>query len=170
MPNWKPINGYEGLYEVSDEGEVMSLKYYGGSRRHLMKFTPDKDGYLQVGLYKDKKCKKRKVHRLVAEAYLPNPNNYDCINHKNENKTDNRAENIEWCSKAYNNAYGERVKTIPQKKKRPIVQKTLAGEPIKVWESASDAGRTKEYTQSGISLCLTGRNKTYKGFLWQYAD
>ena len=111
---WRPIEGYEGLYEVSSYGRVKSLeKSYirkngiidHKSERILIPIK-DKDGYLQVKLYKDKKQYTRKLHRLVAEAFLDNPYNKPEVNHKDEDKTNNRVDNLEWCDGKYNINYG----------------------------------------------------------------
>ena len=112
---WRDIPEYEGLYQVSNMGQVKSLNRYvrGNSNSKmfkkgiLLKFSSDKDGYLTVGLHKDKKQKLMKIHRLVALAFLENPENLPCINHKNEIKTDNRVENLEWCTYQYNATYNE---------------------------------------------------------------
>ena len=112
---WKPIDGFNGYYEISNFGNVRSVKRYvrsrGGSRpvESRMKeqfFNPR--GYLRVALFKEQKCKKFFVHRLVAMAFIPNPLNLPFINHKNEIKTDNRVENLEWCTAEYNDNYGSR--------------------------------------------------------------
>ena len=109
---WKPIVGYEGLYEVSSYGRVRSLDKYD-SRNCFRKgkvLSPFKDryGYLSVVLSCNGKCKTINVHRLVAKAFLPNPDNLPQVNHKNEDKSDNRVDNLEWCDSKYNNNYGTR--------------------------------------------------------------
>lgn len=108
---WKDVVGYEGLYQVSNLGRVKSLFRY----KKILKQFEDNKGYLRVTLYKNNKSKSIKVHKLVAEAFIPNPNNYDCINHKDENKTNNRVENLEFCSFYYNLMYGTRVQRIAKK-------------------------------------------------------
>lgn len=108
----KPIEGYTGYY-VSDDGKVFSDK--SGEMIEL-KLQKDKDGYLVVGLKRDDGVKKTcRVHRLVAEAFIPNPNNYHYVNHKNEIKDDNRVENLEHCSHKYNDNYGTKSKKISEK-------------------------------------------------------
>ena len=107
---WKEIPGYESLYCVSNKGRVKTLQKYnlrGQLRKEkILKQYINKKGYLYVVLFKDRKCKKFRVHRLVAESFLPNPDHLPCINHKSEIKTQNNVENLEFCSVAYNNAYG----------------------------------------------------------------
>lgn len=113
---WKDIKNYEGLYQVSNMGNVRSLDHYvdhGRWKNHKkvvkgkpLKFKLDKDGYCVLALYKNGSRSYRRVHRLVAEAFIPNLNNYTIVNHINEIKNDNRAENLEWCTIEYNNNYG----------------------------------------------------------------
>ena len=114
---WKPVVGYENLYEVSNLGRVKSLKDNKGRYREKIKSSSDNGrGYLNVCLYKNGKGKRCYIHRLVAEAFLDNPNNYPIINHKDENKQNNHVSNLEWCDYEYNNTYGtcvqRRVKTM----------------------------------------------------------
>ena len=114
IEEWRPIEGYEGLYEVSNLGRVRSLDMYvkvgyGNYRLHKGKVlspTKNKNGYLKVNLYCNGKQKTIDVHRLVTEAFLPNPDNLPQVNHKDENKTNNRVENLEWCDVKYNLSYG----------------------------------------------------------------
>lgn len=109
---WKPVVEYEGLYEVSNLGNVYSYK----SNRNL-KQSKDSNGYIRINLYKDSKPIGILVHRLVAEAFISNPNNYPIINHKDENPSNNHVENLEWCTYEYNNNYGTRNKRISEANK-----------------------------------------------------
>ena len=102
---WKAVKDFEGLYEVSDKGNVRTLKWYGGSKVKLLSQVENKRGYRQVNLCNGK-GNMRYVHRLVAEAFIPNPNNLPCINHKDENPRNNCVENLEWCDQKYNCNYG----------------------------------------------------------------
>ena len=107
---WKDIKGYEGIYQISNYGEVMRLMSYD-SRGHLrsskiLKQRTNQYGYLQLGLHKDGVEKKYLVYRLVAENFIDNPNNYPEINHKDENKQNNSVSNLEWCDRNYNVNYG----------------------------------------------------------------
>ena len=103
IEEWKAIPGYEGLYEVSNKGNVRNVR-----RNTLLRLTKTNKGYIQVGLSKNGILTVLKVHRLVAQAFLPNPDNLPMINHKDEDKTNNRVENLEWCTAKYNNTYGTR--------------------------------------------------------------
>ena len=110
---WKDIEGYEGLYQVSNLGNVKRLRHgdykcvqgYRVFPERLKILSFDKKGYLQVGLSKNNKQTMRRVHRLVAEAFIPNPNEYPMINHKDENKANNNVNNLEWCDARYNVIY-----------------------------------------------------------------
>lgn len=114
---WRQIEGYE-QYSVSDSGEVRN-----NVTGRLLKQTIDKDGYLMVTLHYGKR-KWVGVHRLVAQAFVPNPDNLPCVNHKDEDKSNNSVENLEWCSVAYNNGYGARgLKTSIAHKKRFLTLK-----------------------------------------------
>lgn len=105
MEIWKPIKGYEGLYEISSFGNVRSLRR-NTTNGKIIKSQKTKTGYYRVGLCKNGKLKHYFVHRLVAKAFILNPDNLPQVNHKNECKTDNNVDNLEWCSMLYNVRYG----------------------------------------------------------------
>lgn len=120
---WKDVEGYKGIYQVSNHGRIRSLdrmltyKTRYGVFQHLqrgkiLKQHPDDRGYLWVKLHDLKSKKTVKVHRLVGEAFIPNPLNLPCLNHKDEDKTNNAASNLEWCTHAYNNSYGTHLQKI----------------------------------------------------------
>ena len=123
--NWRDIVGYEGLYQVSNLGMIKSLDRivscrWGQNKRlngNLLSMTPDPDGYLSVALSKQGKRKTYRVHKLVAQAFIPNPEKLPSINHKDENKTNNNVKNLEWCTVKYNNNYKDRQQKIAQKRK-----------------------------------------------------
>lgn len=154
----KDIKGYEGLYAITPEGEV-----YGYKRRRFLKPASEKNGYLRVCLCRDGEMKWYLVHRLVAEAFIPNPENLPQVNHKDENKTNNCLQNLEWCDAKYNNNYGTHIEKI----KKPILQYTLNGEFVSEWQSATDVGIVARYN---INKCLTGKNKTAYGYAWKYKE
>lgn len=132
---WKSIEGYEGLYEISNYGRVKSLErkiLAGKGCNH--KYNTLKERYIATKCYgkypavvlcKNGITKRQTIHRLVARAFLPNPNNLPCINHKDENKLNNRADNLEWCSYKYNNEYHNRVQKCKSK-----ISSTLKGRPL----------------------------------------
>lgn len=160
---WKPVVGYEGYYEVSNLGKVRSLIF---GKHKILKQYPDKDNYLTIRLVKDKKQKYYSVHRLVAQAFIPNTNNYPVVNHKNEIKVDNRVENLEWCTVKYNNNYGTRYKT--SNKKTPIVQLSKDGVIIKKWDKIINASITLGINQGSIVRCCKGKLKSTGGYIWRY--
>ena len=167
---WKPIKGYEGLYEVSNFGRIRSLDRWCSHRRgkqlkkgKILKTRQTWDGYLIVNLYKAGRIKTVKVHRLVAEVFLPNPNNYKEVNHKDECKTNNIVSNLEWCDRKYNINYGTRTEKCSKK----VYQYTLDGKFVKEWKSTAECCRNG-YNQGNVAACCLGKLKTYKGFLWEY--
>lgn len=158
----KDIKGYEGLYAITPEGEVYSYK----SKKFLKPGTNHK-GYLFVNLCKNGKVKCVRVHRLVAMAYLPNPDSLPQVNHKDENKTNNCLQNLEWCDNKYNHNYGTINERISNSKKIPILQYTLDGEFLREWSSATDVGKK---VQHHICDCLKGKQKTAYGYKWFYKE
>ena len=114
---WKDIPGFENKYQVSNIGHIRSLNYKRTGKCKIMKTPIDNTEYLQITLCKNNKKYKYKVHQLVALVFIPNPNNYPQVNHKNEIKTDNRVENLEWCTPKYNNNYGTHNARVSATKK-----------------------------------------------------
>ena len=160
---WCPIKGFEGLYEVSDQGRVKSIGY-GDDR--ILKPQRIKTGYLLVGLRKNREQKWYLVHRLVAQAFIPNPDNLPQVNHKDENKDNNFVHNLEWCDRKYNCNYGTRNQRIS----KPVLQFTKDGELVKDWKSTNDVERNLNCSHSSISECCLGKRKTAYGFIWKYKD
>lgn len=160
---WKDIEGYEGLYQISSFGRVKSLKY---GKERILKPLVDKDGYLLAILCKEGKTKNHKIHRLVASAFLPNPNNYPCINHKDENKQNNCVDNLEWCTVKYNINYGTRTEKCSKK----VGQYDLKGKLIKTWKSIMEIERRTGFFRSNITACCRGykNHKTAYNYYWQY--
>lgn len=113
---WKDIEGYEGRYQVSNLGNVKSLNYNHTGKEKIMKPQLCNKGYLRVELCKDNKRQKYLIHKLVADAFIPNPNNLPCVNHKDENRLNNNYENLEHCTYTYNNTYGNRIKKFLETK------------------------------------------------------
>ena len=130
---WKDIEGYEGLYQVSNKGRVKSLKrkICSNSNNHKYNTLSEKllklsggGKYIQVILCKDGKTSAKLVHRLVAQAFIPNPNNLPCVNHKDENKKNNDVRNLEWCTYKYNNEYNGRIEKCKDKISLTLLSKT----------------------------------------------
>ena len=158
----KDIKNYEGLYAITSCGKVWSYR-----NECFLKPYLNKKGYMRVCLRKDGEKKMYSLHRLVAEAYIPNPDNLPQVNHKDENKANNCLQNLEWCDCKYNNNYGTCIERRSSKHKKPILQFSLNGELIREWECAYDVG---EEAQSNINKCLTGKTKSAYGFTWKYKD
>lgn len=173
MEEWKNIKNYEGLYQVSNKGRIKALPRTwkctnGGTRSHeeiILSQANGTKGYKLVHLSKNGISKTYKVHRLVAEAFIPNTNNLPQINHKDECKENNSVENLEWCTNEYNNRYGNRI----LKSSKAVYQYSINNELIKKYNSVSDAARLNNYNSIGnISNCCLGLKKTYKGYKWSY--
>lgn len=175
---WRAVQGYSGLYEVSDLGRIRSLpreiKTYNGGKwtrpGKIIKPITNKDGYQQVHICKDGKQTTRKVHQLVALAFLENPDGFLEVNHKNENKADNRAANLEWCSREYNINYGTARKRTGIANGRPVIQYSLNGEKIQEFYSSYEAQRRLGVIEQSINLCCLGRRQQAGGFRWKYVD
>lgn len=178
---WKPVAGYEGLYEVSNNGMVKSVRRTNYSGRsygkrliggHLLHQITDKDGYKSVSLSKNGVRKPFRVHRLVATAFLDNPERLPIINHKNENKADNRALNWEWCSIAYNNHYGKgycehRFLNVRKAVKQLDLNNTLVRMFKSISEAASALGVNRNTIARRINSCSV---KPYNGYIWVSAN
>lgn len=195
---WKDVVGYEGLYQVSNLGRVKSLGFDKWHKGRVIK--PHFDGlkhYLFVQLHKNKTSKKINVHRLVAKAFIPNPNNLPQVNHKDENKTNNNASNLEWCTNEYNINYNngsamkkaiktryERydVKKLVAKTKAtkikngsfsaeiPVNQFTWSGDFVARYVSATKANKKTGVQMHVISRCCRGIYKQGGGFIWVYDE
>ena len=192
MEIWKDIKDYEGLYQVSNLGRVKNL--YDGRhkkfREKILQQQKTKKSYLVVTLQKEKVRKQFFVHRLVAQTFLPNPNNLPEVNHKSEIKTQNNVENLEWCNNDYNIHYGTGIirgsenrkgKTLKEETKKKIgesLSKAIlqinkdTDVIIKEWSSMAEIKRELGYNQSNISKCCNGklRNNTSYGYKWQYKE
>lgn len=183
---WKDIKGYEGYYQVSNLGRVKSLVrivYDDKGNKHvntekILSQSDDCHGYYKVSLCKDGKSKTMKVHRLVAFAFLENENNFNCVNHKDENKKNNNVNNLEFCTHRYNCNYGTAIekrnlsrnnKEIAKGFCKKVYQYNAKDELIKIWDSSIS---TKEFgfIPSCVSACCRGRIKTHRGFKWSYYD
>lgn len=152
---WKEIPGYAGLYQVSNLGRVKSFKNQYGHGVRILNGERTKSGYIQVSLNR----KRYKVHRLVAMAFISNPNGWPQINHKNEIKTDNRVENLEWCTGKYNVNYGTAIERRSKKRGKPV----MCVETGDVFDSCNAAGRELNLDFSHIAKCCRGELKQHKG-------
>lgn len=159
------ITGYPN-YVITEDGKVYSFKYCKPRRLHT---HIDRNGYERVGLCKNGKQSLIFVHRLVAMAFIPNPDNLPWVNHKDENKTNNRVDNLEWCTSKENNSYGTRLQRIAESNKKEVLQLDENGNIINRWKSQTDAGRALGLDKRNINACLKGRRSRCGGFKWRYA-
>ena len=167
---WKDVPEYEGLYQVSNLGRVVSLR-----KNKIL--TPKKnwDGYFRIQLWRYNQNVYIGIHRLIAEAFIPNPKNKPYINHKNGIKTDNRVENLEWCTQLENIKHAIKMglkKPCPKNwrvSSKPIVQLTLNGEFVKEYPSQMEVERVLGINHSNVSAACKGKIKTLKGYVWRYA-
>ena len=175
---------YEGLYKVSNLGRIISLNYLHTGRAELMNPVKTKYGYLQVLLYKNGKRKMCKVHRLVAETFLPNPEGKPEINHKiegdegktlnmvifNKDGTVNKEKTtIEWVTSKENNNYGTHNERVAKANSKRVIQLSLLGDFIREWPSIMECGRNG-FNQGAVCDCCNGKRKTHKGFRFMYYD
>lgn len=179
---WKPICGFEGLYEISNFGRIKSLNYNHTKKEKILSQIKNNKGYLYVDLYKNGKEKNCRVHRLVANAFIENPSNLPMVNHIDENKENNVVENLEWCDAKYNLTYGgcqqRRVTSTDykaigrknsEKLSKQVYQYDLNRKLIKIWESTQECQR-HGYSSGNISSCCSGKRKTHKGYIWSYVE
>jgi len=183
---WKPIADYKGLFEVSSLGRIKSLEREVVNnltgRIHvkpeiICKQQKNGHGYMCITLQRPGKKDKRRryVHQLVAEAFLSNPNSLHDINHKNEDKTDNRVENLEYCDRKHNMNWGtlqerKRNKMYKNTEERfsDVVQYTVNMKIVAVYKNAGDASRKTGFRRGSISRCCRGERNTYMGYKWGY--
>lgn len=188
---WKPIPGYEDYYLVSENGDVWSVR----SKRNLVPKL-QKSGYLRIALSVTGCRKDFPIHRLVALAFIPNPENKPTVNHINENKTDNRVENLEWATTHEQNVHGTRTaramantdwavrsakmdyveiarkhdySTMNSAQMKKVAQKDREGNVIRLFDSIGQAARSVNVSPGHIWQCCNGQRKTCKGSVWQYA-
>ena len=172
---WKDIKDYEGLYQVSNWGEVKSMNYNHSGKEKILKPGTYKSGYLYVVLYKNNKRKHFSIHRLVAEAFLEIPEDikqyigtvYLQVNHKDENKQNNNVENLEFCDIKYNSNFGTRNERIAAKISKIVLQYDLEGNFIKEWKSTMECDRNG-FSHGHVAACCRGELKKYKGFIFKY--
>lgn len=176
METWKAIAGYEGLYEVSDLGRVRSLNYNHTGVAKILNPRKNRGGYLLVALFKDGKRKDMQVHRLVAQAFIHNPNNLETVNHRDEVKTNNAASNLEWMSVADNLNYGSHNRRSAEarvnnpKMSKPVRQlDKTTGELLATFPSTHEAERVTRIHRQSICCCCNGERKSAGGYNWKYS-
>ena len=183
---WKPIKGYEGLYEVSNLGRVKRLPYttIGYTKGHkesylrsfqggILKCSIARNGYYRVTLTKNGINRYYHVHRLVAEVFIENPGNLPFINHKDESRTNNRVDNLEWCTCQYNNTYGDARKRFAtaysENHSYPVKMYSIYGEYIQTFPSAKEASKAMGVTRNTILRAISKTRQTAAGYVWDRA-
>ena len=188
---WKDvtwIDGFEGLYKISSFGRVLSKNYRHTQTEHIVQPSINKYGYFAIMLHANGKLKNVLVHRLVATAFIENPDNFPLVNHKDENKLNNNVENLEWCTQEYNlnysldrrNRKNKRTKVsekrkntkhqVPHKYFCQVVQRDLDGKILGKHNNVSEVARIKEYDLKSLIDCCKGKRKTAYGYKWEFAD
>lgn len=188
IEEWRDIKGLEGRYQVSNLGRVKSVSRWvnnnGGLRyitSKLLSLTIKPNGYVCVRLHNPNCC--LYVHRLVAEAFIPNPDNLPQVNHKDEVKTNNRVDNLEWCTVLYNNNYGTKQERISKsrqnsdkwkesfiaRRRRVIQYDLITKEILKEWESVCST-KNEGYCISAISQCCNGIRHSAYGYGWRFSE
>lgn len=188
MKEWKEIDGFSN-YMVSNTGEIKSLNYNKTGKEKVLIPHKLSNGYLGINLYdNDKKSCYLLIHRLVAQAFLPNPNGYRIINHKDENRSNNSVNNLEWCSYKYNLNYGNRNSKLSNSLTNnpffsiPVLQYSKTREFLKEFPSIAEAARTInngniKAAVTNILKCCRGvadtqfgiiRRKTAYGYIWKF--
>lgn len=171
IEEWRDVKGYEGYYQVSNLGNVKSLDRVVSTGRYhgrVMKYSLTPKGYKIVWLTKNSKRKGVSVHRLVALAFVSNPENKPIVNHLDEDKANNRFDNLEWVTNIENMNYGTRNERIGKANSIPI-KVIYQDNTYEIWQSASLFAREFKVNASSINNALNGRMKTYKGMKFEYA-
>lgn len=168
-------------YQVSNLGRILSLNYRNTGKAELMNPSENTKGYFFVHLRKNGETKTCLVNRLVAQTFIPNPENKPEVNHKDENKTNNfvflnedgsvdkEKSNLEWNTPKENSNHGTRTERSAKARSKRVLQLSLSGDLIREWESTQECGRNG-FNQGNVSRCCNGKKPYYKGFRWMFAD
>jgi len=162
-----------GLYQISNYGRIKSFrkssKCFNGDG-YILNCKPDNNGYCTCVLNNNKTRKTYKVHRLVAQTFIDNPNNFTDVNHKDENKSNNRIDNLEWLTHKENMHYGNAMRGLCQENKKiAVVQYTMENVFIKRWDCIKEAAVHLKVNVGNIVNCCKGRCKTAYGYIWKYS-
>ena len=173
---WKDIKGYEGLYQVSNLGRIKSLKRFKKNHSKLQKvnekilklYINKRNGYVYRNLNKNSLEKNHRVHRLVAETFIPNPNNLPQINHKDGNKQNNCVDNLEWCTCKENMQHAYKLGLANNNNQKiKVLQYDLKNNLIAKYDSLLEASKQTNISISNISLCINGKQKTTHNFIFK---
>ena len=174
---WKDIKDYEGLYQVSNLGNVRRIKFINNivEKEKITNLKPIKNTYLQVVLSRNGKVKAKNIHRLVAETFIPNPKKLPQVNHKDENKYNNKIDNLEWCTRIYNMNYGNVRKKISRshrkenfKKRKAIIQYDKNMNFIKEYNGICEAVKETKIDKSSIIKNCKNKLKSAGNYIWKY--
>lgn len=177
MEVWKTINDYDGRYEVSNLGNVRSINYKNTGKAVNLKPATDTKGYLRVGFCRGLKVETKKVHRLVAELFIPNPLNLPQVNHINGNKKDNTVSNLEWCSNEQNNEH--RAKVLKNKMSKDSCRNIAKGhgqspfmciETGKIYHTYNECMEDMGFKSNHISCVLLGKRPHTYGYHFKYVE
>lgn len=175
---WKDVKDYEGLYQISNLGNIRGMK-----SNKVLVLSSSPSGYKFIRLFKKSKGKNYRIHRLVAEAFIPNVKNLPFVNHKDENTGNNCVDNLEWCTASYNINYGNRNNkaakkiSIWRKKKgsdysprerKKVAQYTLDDKYVREFKSINEAGRETNSSIGTIHNCCVGKSKSCNGYKWKF--
>lgn len=170
---WKPIEGYKGIYEISNLGRVKSLARLDVIGRkigeRIMKCQLNKDGYLNITLKNEDGKKTYLLHRLVAIHFVENPYGYDEINHIDVDPSNPKASNLEWCTRKYNVNYADAIEKTIKANQKKVIQLSKDNVYIKTHESIKGAAKEVQIPDSNITACCKGKRPTAGGFKWEYA-
>lgn len=176
---WRPVAGLEGIYEVSNKGRVRSLdrveiQKNGIARKRkgrIIKTSIKQNGYAHFRLSHNGEATDVSVHRVVAAAFIPNPHNHPCINHKDGNRANNFVENIEWCTYKYNNEYMNRInRAVEARGCRKIGKYSKDGVLLDVYRSTNMAASVNRLSRGNLYSALHGKQKTCGGYKWKYME
>ena len=182
---FKDIDRYKGKYQINENGDVKSLNYRGNTKKEKILKPILRNGYVYVELYGlDGKSRKESIHRLVAETFIENPNNLPCVNHIDENKTNNNVSNLAWCTHKENSNHGTSPQRLSENAKKhqtwkiavessklKVDQFNLQGDLLKTWDCLADAARDLKVTNAtNIVSCCKGKRSTAYGYKWKYHD
>lgn len=163
--NWKPIKNYEQLYEVSSFGNVRNSQ-----NKTLKTKSINSNGYYRVDLWQNNKVKRLFIHRLVAEAFVPNPNNLPCVNHIDMDKKNNNVSNLEWCTQKENMEFASLFSDNFKKRNRPVIQYDLDNNYLKEYKTIKEASEINKISKSNICANCNGIRKQAGGYVWRYKN